>query len=87
MILLEMREPVSTLIFLYVPLGNGLPAAAGLIGPILTLLFAILTSALIFFRRALRSLGHLLIRHWRWTTVLVGAIAILGGSVALWYRG
>lgn len=87
MILLEMHKPISTLIFLYVPLGGGLPAAAGLIGPILAFLFAILTGTLVFFRRTLGSLGRLLIRHWRWTTVLVGIIAIAGGSVALWYRG
>lgn len=86
MLLLEPREQATIFAtLLYVPLGGSLPAAAGMLGPVLTFLIALLTGSLIIFRRILRSAFAYLMHHWRWTALTIACLGLVCGTFALWW--
>ena len=72
---------------LYVPLGGGLPAAAGLLGPILAFLLTFLAGGLVFFRRGVGQALYAMTHDWRWATVALGLIAAVGGGAVIWLQG
>ena len=70
---------------LYVPLGGSLPAAAGMLGPVLAVLFALLASSLVIFRRVVGRTLILLKHHWLWTMLTVACLGLVSGALALWW--
>jgi len=86
MLLLEPQEQAAIFaILLYVPLGGSLPAAAGLLGPALAFLAALLTGSLLIFRRTLKSALAYLRHHWRWTALALVCLGLMSGTLAFWW--
>ena len=86
MLLLEPREQVTIFtILLYVPLGGSLPAAAGMLGPALAFLAALLVGSLLIFRRMLRSTFAYLMHHWRWTALTIVCLGLVSGTLTFWW--
>ena len=86
MLLLESQVQASTFVtLLYVPLGGSLPAAAGMLGPVLAVLFALLAGSLVVFRRVVGYALTFLKQHWPWTMLTVAGLGLVSGAVALWW--
>lgn len=86
MLLLPPQEQAAILAtLLYVPLGGSLPAAAGILGPALAFLAALLTGSLLMFRRTLRSALAYLMRYWRWTALTIACLGLLSGTLVFWW--
>jgi hypothetical protein len=84
--LLAPPVPVTTfMMFLYVPLGGSLPAAAGMLGPVLAVLFALLAGSLVVFRRVTGRALIVLGQHWRWALLTVAGLSLVSGALVLWW--
>lgn len=84
--LLAPQVPVSTFMtLLYVPLGGSLPAAAGMLGPVLVVLFALLASSLVIFRRFVGQALTFLGQHWLWTLLTCAGLGLVSGALVLWW--
>jgi hypothetical protein len=84
--LLAPPVPVTTFMtFLYVPLGGSLPAAAGMLGPVLAVLFALLAGSLVVFRRVTGRALIVLGQHWRWALLTVAGLSLVSGALVLWW--
>jgi len=86
MLLLEPHGHTTTFItLLYVPLGGSLPAAAGMLGPMLAVVFALLAGSLVVFRRVVGHGLTFLRHHWPWTMIMVVCLSLMSGALALWW--
>ena len=79
-------QTISLFGLLYVPLGGSLPAAAGMLGPILAFLVAFLAGGMAFFRRSIGRFFYALPQGWRWTVVALGLLAVVGGGTWVWFQ-
>lgn len=84
--LLEPHTHATTFItLLYVPLGGSLPAAAGMLGPVLAVLFALLASSLVLFRRVVGRTLTFLTHHWQWTMLALAGLSLVSATLVLWW--
>ncbi|NOT55266.1 MAG: hypothetical protein HOP18_11715 [Deltaproteobacteria bacterium] len=88
MLLVESHPHASTFmatLLLYVPLGGSLPTAAGMLGPVLAVLFTLLAGSLVFFRRVMGRALTFLRQHWQWTLLTVASLTLLSGALIFWW--